>query len=178
MFSGPLLPLPPDFPLHRLVTLIHSKRPVGIWLRDSGHQRRLSITASGRCISVLISQDLGELLRSCSQILVREASDPRLLQADALIRWRALQVVTATPYLLCPERLKEIFPGAHLDADGFHVPIGCHAPEEVLADCLTHDIPVVGSRIMYHSPAWQPRAKIYPSPLASGTGPVPPASSA
>jgi hypothetical protein len=157
MFSGPLLPLPPDFPLQRLVTLVHSKRPVGVWLRESGRQHRLSITASGRCISVLISEDLGALLRSCSQVLVREGSDPRLLQADALIRWRALQVVTATPYLLCPERLKQIFPGSHPDADGFHVPIGCHVPEEVLSDCLTHDIPVAGSRIVYQVPCTPPR---------------------
>lgn len=75
-----------------------------------------------------------------------------MLEASQLIQWRALQVVTATPYLPEIERLKDIFPGVNLDSAGFHVPIQYHAPEEVLADCLTHAIPVAGSRIVYFVP--------------------------
>lgn len=157
MFSGPPLPLPHDFPLQRLVTLIHSKRDVGVWHRDAGHQHRLSITAAGRCIAVLIGGDLGALLRCCSQVLVREGSEPRLLDANVLIQWRALQVVTGTPYLPAGERLKEIFPGAHLNDDGFCLPTEGQPPEEVLADCLRHEIPVVGSRIIYRTQTTPPR---------------------
>jgi hypothetical protein len=76
-----------------------------------------------------------------------------VLAAELLIQWRALQVVTGMPYIPCLERLTEIFPGAHLNPAGFHVPLSTRPPEEVLADCLAHGIPVAGSRIIYRKPA-------------------------
>ena len=101
---------------------------------------------------VLISGDLGFLLRRCSEIAVREGSQPLVLESELLIQWRALQVVTGTPYLPGPERLKELFPQAEIDDLGFHVPTQSCAPEEVLANCVTHGIPVAESRIIYRVP--------------------------
>jgi hypothetical protein len=75
-----------------------------------------------------------------------------VLDAEAIIRWRVLQVITGTPYLPAPERLRELFPEAELDDVGFHIPITKCPPEEVLADCLTHGIRVTGSRIVYCAP--------------------------
>ena len=125
---------------------------MGAWLRGCGRELRLYISAAGRCSSVLISGDLGLLLRRSSRVAVREGSQPVVLEAEVLIGWRALQVVTGTPYLPCLERLTALFPRAHLNPAGFQVPIESRAPEEVLADCLTHGIPVAGSRIIYRAP--------------------------
>jgi hypothetical protein len=82
-----------------------------------------------------------------------------VLGADVLIGWRALQVVTGTPYLPCLERLAAVFPGVQLNPAGFHAPIESRTPEEMLADCLTHGIPVVGSRIIYRA-ATPPRPEL------------------
>lgn len=83
-----------------------------------------------------------------------------MLGANVLIGWRALQVVTGTPYLPCEERLNEVFPGAQVNDTGFLVPVESRTPEDVLADCLTHGIPVAGSRMSYRASAsLQPEAK-------------------
>ena len=151
MFSGPPLPLPPDFPLHRLVSLIGCSDEVGVWIRDARPQRLL-ITATGRCIAVMLGGDLGALLRCCRRLVVRSHSQALVLEADEIIRWRVLQVITGTPYLPSAERLTGIFPEAEMDDVGFHIPIPKCLPEEVLANCLTHGIRVMGSRIVYRAP--------------------------
>jgi hypothetical protein len=74
-----------------------------------------------------------------------------VLDAEVVIRWRVLQVVTATPHLPCLERLNEMFPGAHLNSTGFEVAISSRSPEHFLAECLSHGIPVRESRIIYLS---------------------------
>lgn len=107
------------------------------------------VAAHGRCCRLLLSGDLGLLLGRCSHVVVREGSRPQVFAAEALIQWRALQVVTSTPCLPSPERLKEIFPGAVLDPAGFRVPVQSVAPEVVLAECVTHGITVTESRITY-----------------------------
>ena len=99
-----------------------------------------------------MSADLGLLLGRCSRVALREGKEAVVLEASQLIQWRALQVVTATPYLPKIERLKDLFPGADLNPAGFQVPIQGRPPEEVLADCLRHAIPVSGSRIVYSVP--------------------------
>jgi hypothetical protein len=81
-----------------------------------------------------------------------------LVPTDLLIGWRALQVVTGTPYLSCPERLRVLFPEAAIDTAGFHIPTQCRSPEEVLAACLTHRIPVAESRIIYRAALGSQRA--------------------
>jgi hypothetical protein len=74
---------------------------------------------------------------------------PVVLDAETIIRWRVLQVVTATPHLPPLEQLNEIFPGARLDSSGFQVTISSRTPEHMLAQCLAHGIPVRESRIIY-----------------------------
>ena len=152
MLTGAPLPLPHHFPVRQLVSLIQSKHEVGAWLRSSHRRLRLRIRADGRCSRLLVASDLGLLLRCCNWVVVREADQTLVLQSELLIRWRTLQVVTGTPYLPSPERLKELFPDAMANAIGFHVPTQCRPPEEVLAECLTHGIPVAESRIVYHPP--------------------------
>jgi hypothetical protein len=73
-----------------------------------------------------------------------------VLPAEALIQWRALQVVTSMPCLPSLERLQQLFPEAVFDRAGFRVPVGSGAPEVVLAECLTQGITVTESRITYN----------------------------
>ena len=105
---------------------------------------------------MLIAGDLGLLLRHCTRVLIREGNHAVLLQSELLIQWRALQVVTATPYLPCPHRLKELFPDSEIDHHSFQVPIRRCPPEAVLADCLTHGIPVAETHIIYRPPPIPP----------------------
>jgi hypothetical protein len=97
----------------------------------------------------LIGPDLGHLLSSCDRIVLRTGVHPVVLESSAIIQWRALQVVTATPYLPSQEQLGQMFPGAYLDSFGINVPIASRAPEEILADCLSLGIPVMESRVVY-----------------------------
>jgi hypothetical protein len=152
MFSGPPLPLPHDIPLHQLLT--HARQPgtLGAWVRGSVRTLHLYESASGGSHRLLIGPDLGHLLSRCDRVALREGTHPVVLDAEAVIRWRVLQVVTATPHLPSLERLHEIFPGAHLDSSGFQVAISSGTPEHVLAECLTRGIPVRESRIIYHAP--------------------------
>jgi hypothetical protein len=149
MFTSPPLPLPPEFPLRQLISLVNEKQQAGAWIRESGACHRLSITASGRCVAVMIGEDLGELLRCCSHVILRADSAPAVVPAGTLIRWRVLEIVTGAAHFSAADRLYQIFPGIELDAEGFRVPIAHHSPEEILADCLQHDISVAKSRVVY-----------------------------
>lgn len=120
-------------------------------MRGCRHAVGLYGVGASQC-RVLVSPDLGFLLGRCNRLALREGDQPVILEAELLIQWRALQVVTATPFLPGLTRLSAIFPGAHLDPSGFQVPIPTQSPEEVLAECLTHGIPVAGSRIVYTVP--------------------------
>jgi hypothetical protein len=159
MPAGPPLPIPSDYPLARLIDLVQpidlGRSPIdglGVWLRDVAGAIPMYVAARGRCCRMLLSGDLGLLLGRCSRVVVREGSRPQVLDAEAVIHWRALQVVTSTPCLPNLERLREIFPDALLDSAGFRVPVGSIAPEVVLAECLTHSIMVTESRIVYAPP--------------------------
>jgi hypothetical protein len=171
MLSGPPLPLPHDFPLRQLLVLVQQvENDLGVWLRGCGRELRVSITGEKTRCRVLISGDLGLLLGSCGRVAVRQGTHPVVLGANVLIGWRALQVVTGTPYLPYEERLNEVFPGAQPNDDGFLVPVESRTPEDVLADCLTHGIPVVGSRIFYRAPNTQLAGG---GGAAGGTGLIP-----
>jgi hypothetical protein len=100
---------------------------------------------------MLLSGDLGLLLRRCCRVAVRDRWRARVLTAEALIHWRALQVVTATPCLPSQQKLREIFPSAILDEQSFLVLMQEATPETVLAECLRFGILVTESRIVYHS---------------------------
>jgi hypothetical protein len=156
MPAGPPLPIPSDYPLARLIDLVQPidlgrsrSAGLGVWLRDVARAIPMYVATRGRCCRMLLSGDLGLLLGRCSHVVVREGSRPQVLPAEALIQWRALQVVTSMPCLPSHERLQEIFPGAVLDPAGFSVPVQSVGPEVVLAECLTHGITVTESRITY-----------------------------
>jgi hypothetical protein len=149
MFSGPPLPLPPEFPLLQLIPLINERKQVGAWVREAGSGHRLTIVAKGRCALVVIGEDLGQLLRCCTHVVLRAGSGAVALAAEEVIRWRALQVVTATPHLPGPELLDHIFPGAQLEPTGFSVPTSTRSPEEVLSECVRRGIPVVETMVVY-----------------------------
>lgn len=151
MFTGPPLPLLPDFPVYRLARLLDSRAEVGVWLRGT-RSIRLYARAGGRTFCVLIAGDLGVLIQRCRRIVVREGAWAVLLSSEVLLGWRALQVVTGTPHLPCPRRLKELFPELEVDDCGFRVPTRSCPPEAVLAECLMHGIPVTKSRIIYREP--------------------------
>jgi hypothetical protein len=157
MPAGPPLPIPSKYPLARLIDLVQptdfGRSPLGdlgVWLRDVVAAIPMYVAAHGRCCRMLLSGDLGLLIGRCSQIAVRDGQQPRVFSAEALIQWRALQVVTSTPCLPSFERLQEIFPRAVLDRAGFRVPVQSVAPEAVLAECLTQGITVTESRITYN----------------------------
>jgi hypothetical protein len=149
MFSGPPLPLPPDLPLHQLVGLAPNAEGLGAWVRGRAREVRLCVTAGGQCCRVLVSGDLGLLLGCCRLVAVREGSRPLVLEAETVIQWRTLQVVTATPYLPGLARLQAQFPGLQLNPAGLSVPIRAWSPEVVLAECLAHGIQITESRIVY-----------------------------
>jgi hypothetical protein len=149
MLSGPPLPLPPGIPLHCLRVHTRSSGVLGAWVRGSARTLHLYETSAGAPHRILIGPDLGHLLGRCSRIALRQGTDLVVLDADDIIRWRVLQVVTATPHLPSSERLNEVFPEARLGGSGFQVGLQSRPPEHVLAECLTHGIPVTESRIVY-----------------------------
>ena len=158
MPAGAPLPIPSDYPLARLIDLVQpidlGRSPsggLGVWLRDVAGGISMHIAARGRCCRMLLSGDLGLLLGRCSHVVVREGSRPQVLSVEALIQWRALQVVTSMPCLPSLERLQQIFPEAVFGRAGLRVPVGSVAPEVVLAECLTQGIAVSESQIVYRA---------------------------
>jgi hypothetical protein len=149
MCSGPPLPLSPDFPVHQLLSLVGQRQRAGAWVQGAGSAHRLIITAHGHCSAVIIGEDLGELIQCCDQIVLRGGIGAFVVASKAVMRWRALQVVTDRPQLPGPERLREIFPGAEIDSTGFKVPLESCSPEELLASCLARGIQVANTWIVY-----------------------------
>lgn len=149
MFTGPPLPLSSDLPLQWLAGHTCSGSVLGAWTREPIHTLEIHCPTGGR---VLVSADLGFLLGRCSRVALREGREVVVLEADLLIQWRALQVVTATPYLPGLERLSAIFRRARFDSNGFLVPIANRSPEEVLAECVAAGVQISGSTIVYTAP--------------------------
>jgi hypothetical protein len=151
MFTGPPLPLTLDIPIQQLLALTDAIPAAGAWVREGPRELRVRLSGQRRRARILISRDLGLLLRRCRNIVLRAGSEVVMLQAHTIIRWRALQVVTGTPCLPHPGLLKEMFPGVSYETQGFSVPVGDQTPEEVLSECLSHGVPVQASRIVYDS---------------------------
>src|SRR3954470_7467394 len=147
MLSGPPLPLPQDIPVHKLLPFAHPPGTLGAWVRGPVHTCHLYEAPLGVSHRILMGSDLGHLLGRCNRIALRQGSSLVVLDADTVIPWRPLQVATPIPYLPSLARLNETFPGTHLDSSGFHVAIAARAPEAVLAECITHGIPVRESRV-------------------------------
>jgi hypothetical protein len=164
MFFGPPLPLSPDLPLNFLLHNVRPSETLGAWVRHSTLRLSLHDTmrAGGR---ILVSADLGFLLGRCNRVALRERSAPVILDADMVIQWRTLQVITGLPYLPGLGRLVEQFPGIiPCGPLGLLIPIPERSPEEVLAECLATGMQVTGSRVVYYS---QPDAAGQPTPTAN-----------
>lgn len=149
MFHGPPLPLSPDVSLSELLAFTRPPKRLGAWVRGSISRLHIhGVPHDSRC-SVLASADLGFLLGRCVEVAVRERERTIVLTSETVIQWRALQVVTATPYLPGLDRLEALFPGLRSTSNGFLVPVGKDSPEEVLALCLEEGMRVSGSRVVY-----------------------------
>jgi hypothetical protein len=149
MFSGPPLPLSPDLLLSQLLAHARPHDTLGAWVRGSIRQLHLHHFRDMLRTHVLVSSDLGFLLGRCARVAVREEERVVVLEAETVIQWRALQVVTSTPYLPGLERLRVLFPRLQATERGFLVPVQAQSPEGVLARCLAAGVSVVASRIVY-----------------------------
>jgi hypothetical protein len=148
---NPPLPLGPEYPLAQLIGLLDSRAAqahLGVWV-DFDAMIPLYVTAGGRSCQMLLSGDLGLLLRRCHRVAVRQEGQVRVLAVEMLLRWRTLEVVTPTGCSPSQERIQQIFPQAVMEPTGFRVPVDSVPPETILAECLTHDVPVAESRITY-----------------------------
>jgi hypothetical protein len=154
MFSGPPLPLPSDLSLNFLLAEIPRSETLGAWVRCSVHNLRVHDTARRSGGRLLVSADLGFLLGRCHRVALREGTAPVVLDADTVIRWRTLQVITALPHLPGLEQLAQHFPGMVRSSSlGLLIPISARSPEEVLAECLATGMQVTGSRVVYYAPS-------------------------
>jgi hypothetical protein len=151
MPAGPPLPLVPEYPLAQLIGLIDpraAQAQLGVWV-DFEAIIPLYVTARGRSCRMLLSGDLGHLLGRCRHVAVRQEGQVRVLAVEMLTHWRTLEVVMPAGCSRSQERLQQIFPSAVMEARGFRIPVDSVPPESVLAECLTHGIPVTESRITY-----------------------------
>lgn len=122
---------------------------LGAWVAQPQQRRICAQGPSGGRGPLLLSHDLGFLLSRCCRVLLRVGEQPSVLGADTVIRWKALQIATATPYLPGLARLQGLFPGLRVTAGGFLVPVPRESPEEILALCIEEGVRVTGSRIVY-----------------------------
>ncbi len=118
---------------------------LGVWTRGGRHALLLRIGHR----AVLIGADLGALLRRCNRIAIRCGGRLEVVEAESLIAWRTLRIVTCTPFLPDLDRLRPLVPG--LTASGTHLtlPLGLDGPEGVLAACVAAGVSVAASRIEY-----------------------------
>jgi hypothetical protein len=149
MFRGAPHPLSPDVRLSHLLSLTSLADPIGAWVSASRRRFRIYQLEQPSSSQVLASSDLGFLLGRCARVAVREGRHVALLSSPALVHWRALQVVTATPHLPAVERMRAVFPRLYLTDRGFMVPLHTESAEEVLARCVSEGLRVTGSRIVY-----------------------------
>jgi hypothetical protein len=146
MFPGSPSPLRPETTLVAIARLAVAGRSIGVWIGGCRRSRRLRVPGAG---SLLLSTDLGRLLRLCDHVIVRDGRRPRLVAASALIQCRVLEVVLGTPFLPAADQLRRLFPSARRAGRGVSIPIGLGSAEEALALLAVERVPVVGSRIGY-----------------------------
>ena len=99
--------------------------------------------------SVLAGSDLGGLLRRCNRIAIRHQHRVEVVDAERLIAWRTLRIVTGCTDLPGVEQLRMLIPRLQARGSQIEVPIGLGGPEETLAACVAARVPVVASWIAY-----------------------------
>jgi hypothetical protein len=85
-----LLPLPPSFPLARLVALGRLAEPLGVWLEAARPPVRLVVPGPGGRRLLLFASDLGTLLALTPRVVVWDGRSLRVIAARALARARRL----------------------------------------------------------------------------------------
>lgn len=141
--------LPSTVPIRELAALAGAGPGVfGIWVRSAGSRVRLyRLHLSGH--PVLVSSDLGNLLRQCRRVAVRQQGRIVALDITTLITWRVLQIITASPHLPELDRLQALLPELRVSGAGIRVPLGGRSAEEVLAACVAAGVRVAASRVGY-----------------------------
>ena len=71
------------------------------------------------------------------------------VDAEELIAWRTLRIVTGVPYLPEIARLRSLVPALEVSGARLAVRLGLAGPEEALAACVAARVPVVASWIEY-----------------------------
>ena len=145
MLPGAPSRLPATFPLRRALGLAHPGEPLGAWVRTGRWPMRLR---AGGC-ALLVSADLGYLLRRAGRVLVRDGGRPTILDAERLIAWRTLQIVVGAPYLPQVHELRAIYPGLRVANGRIALPLGLDGAEPALAACAAARLPVAATWIEY-----------------------------
>jgi hypothetical protein len=145
MLPGAPSRVPPSFPLRRALGLAHPGDPLGAWVRMGRWPLHLR---AGGC-ALLLSADLGYLLRRCTHVLVRDGEAAIALETDQLIAWRTLQIVVGAPYLPELRALRAMYPGLRVAAGRIGLPIGLDGAEPALAVCAASRLPVTATWIEY-----------------------------
>ena len=146
MFPGSPAPLPPRTPLRAVLALLPHGRTAGVWLRRCP---RLGAFRARGARRLLLSQDLGALLRRCEVVAVRHEGRPELFSATRLARCRLLEIVLGTPFLPPPRQLRELYPAMAAEPGLYTIPLGLGSAEEALAVCAAEHLAVRSSRIGY-----------------------------
>ena len=131
-----------------LTSVLPLARPgelIGAWMR--GCRRLLRLRSARRAL--LAGSDLGVLLRRCNRVAIRHRSQLLVVDAERLIAWRTLRIVTGATDLPGVEQLRMLIPRLEARGSRIDVPIGLGAPEEALAACVAARVPVVASWIAY-----------------------------
>ncbi|MGH7525117.1 MAG: hypothetical protein ACREMX_00275 [Gemmatimonadales bacterium] len=122
---------------------------LGVWVRMAGSAVELACSGRIGPNGLLLSGDLGYLLRRTGRVAVRDGDQVVVAPAERLIGWRALQVVLGAPYLPPPPQLRALFPEIRVRGPTISLPIGLGSAEEALAIFAAEGIPVVATRIEY-----------------------------
>lgn len=145
MLPGAPSRLVPSYPLRRALVHAHPGELLGAWVRMG--RWPLHLRAGGSAL--LLSADLGYLLRRCSRVLVRDGAEPAVLDAERLIAWRTLQIVVGAPFLPPVRGLQELFPGLRVAEGRIALPLGLDGAEPALAACAAARVPVAATWIEY-----------------------------
>ena len=147
MLPGAPSRLLPSFPLRLALGLAHPGDPLGAWVRMGRWPLHLRV---GGC-ALLLSTDLGYLIRRCARVLVRDGEAVVPLEADQLIAWRTLQIVVGAPYLPDVRALRAMYPGLRVAPGRIALPIGLDGAEPALAVCAATRLPVTATWIEYEA---------------------------
>jgi hypothetical protein len=145
MFPGSPARIHPSWPLRSVLQLAVAGNHLGVWLR--GCARPLAVRSGPR--NLLLSDDLGYLLRRCSRVALRDGRAVTVVPAAVLVGFRVLEIVLATPYLPPPRQLRLLFPAARVCEGVVALPLGLGSAEEALALCAAERVPVSATRIAY-----------------------------